>query len=177
MSPELLQYCIDQLRYKPRALNITQLLDTSSRNYFIKAWAQARFENQQHSILTKPPDHQGYGRGTLWEYELKWTEHNTSTWLLRIERNLLIRPAPRELILLASVSELPIPFEEPDGSPIPRHVFRAAKSRMLGGENKRMAGVIAPSLRAAVANVQYTCQTTGTYISAVNFPNVVTVEK
>lgn len=176
MSQELLQYCIIQLQSRPKALNVAQVLDTPSHNYFNRAWSQARFEEQQRSILTLSPDSQDYGRGILWPYELKWSQQPAGGYLLRIERNLLIQPAPRELILLASVSELPIPFENPDGSPIPRHVFRAAKSRMLGGESKRAAGAVAPSLRASVANVQYTCQTTGTYISAVDFPAVVDIE-
>lgn len=176
MSTELLAYCLDKLRDRPRALNITQPIDRSAQNYLIKAWSKTRFKTQQLSILQLPPDHPDYGRGYLWPYEFIWTTYSPDNFLLRIEYNLHPPVAPRELILLASVSEIRIPFTDANGAPIARHVFRAAKSRMLSKEKKRTSGAITPSLRPAVANVQYLYQVEGTYIAAVDFQNMVNIE-
>ncbi len=178
MSTELLNYCVKQLRSRPQALNISQPLDKSTCTTFVRAWARTRFEHQQLSILKLSPDHPDYGRGYLWPYELQWTEQPGSNWLLRIQKNLRNPAAPRELILLASVSETNIPFLDVLGASLPRHVFRAAKSRMLGGEIKRNngPGVIAPGLRPAVASVQYSCQKGIAYISAIILSNVVSIE-
>lgn len=176
MSAELLDYCLGQLRSSPRALNINQPLTTPARNQFIKVWSATRFEEQQQSILKLGPDHPEYGRSFLWPYELMWTEQATGVWMLRIQYNLRTSASPRELILLASVSELPIPFTDGSDTSYSNHLFRAAKSRMLGGEGRRAAKAIAPSLRPAVISVQYLCQPDGVFVSAVNFENVVSIE-
>lgn len=169
MSTDLLNYCLEQLASRPRALNIRTPLDHTARNSFIRFWSKARFEVQQQSILTLLPYDPAFGRGYLWPYELRWSEAPEG-FLLRIEFNLNVEPSPRELILFASVSESTIPF------PAARHVFNATKHRMLGKENKRAAGAIAPALRPAVAAVQYSCQAGVAAIAAVHFPDMIDIE-
>lgn len=182
MSTELLHYCLTKLRQQPKALNIMQPLTSSARRTFANSWSRARFEEQQQSILRLPPDHPDYGRSYLWPYELHW-EYGSSafggeseTQTLRIECNPSIIAPPRELILLASVSTVPIPFTDAKGNPHFQHVFRAAKSRMLGGETKRQGSAVFPALKAGVANVQYVCQSEGAYLTAINLDDVVSVE-
>ena len=172
MSTELLNYCLEQLVSRPRALNISVPLSTSARNSFIRFWSKARFEVQQQSILTLLPDDPLYGRGYLWPYELIWHEDpkDGSSFLLRIQYNLLTQASPRELILLASVSESPVPF------PASKALFTTARARMLGKDGKRMSGAVAPSLRPGVAAVQYACQGGAATVAAVHFPDVVDIE-
>lgn len=176
MSTELLNYCLEQLHSRPRALNISQPLDLAARNSFARFWAKARFEAQQQSILLSPPDHPYYGRGYLWPYELRWRERDDDTSLLRIEFNLNAVATPRELILLAAVSESFVPFNDAAGLALSITAFKGAKTRMLGREGKRTSGAVAPRLRPLVANVQYTCQGGAAYLTAVNPPDVVDIE-
>lgn len=169
MSTELLNYCLDQLLAHPRALNIRVPLDLAARNSFTRFWSKARFEVQQQSILTLLPDDPAFGRGYLWPYELHWHESEVG-YLLRVEYNLNTQASPRELILLASVSEFAVPF------PHPRSIFSAAKFRMLGKEGKRGAGAIAPVLRPGVAAVQYSYQGDTPTVTAVHYPDLVDIE-
>ena len=180
MSTELLNYCLEQLLARPRALNISVPLSTSARNSFTRFWSKARFEVQQQSILTLLPDDPLYGRGYLWPYELIWHEdesslerlstNGNSSFLLRIQYNLLTQASPRELILLASVSESAVPF------PASKALFTAARTRMLGKDGKRMSGAVHLALRSGVAAVQYSYQGGTGIVSAVHFPDVVDVE-
>ena len=171
MSTELLHYCLDQLLAHPRVLRVRVPLDNTARKAFSRAWAHARFETQQQSILLLSPDDPLFGRGYLWPYALQWTEADIPPGnLLRIEYNLNLVPAPRELILLASVIESPISVS------FSRTTFNATKNRMLGRETKRVASAVAPSLRPGVAAVQYACQGGPATIAAVQFPDVVDIE-
>ena len=170
MSTELLNYCLEQLFTRPRALNISVPLSSAARNSFTRFWSKARFEVQQESILTLLPDDPLYGRGYLWPYELIWREIEDASFLLRIQYNMLTQASLRELILLASVSESPVPF------PANMGLFTTARARMLGKDNKRMSGAVHLALRPGVAAVQYACQGgTGT-VAAVHFPDVVGIE-
>ena len=166
---ELLSYCLEQLTARPRALNISMPLHSSARISFTRFWSKARFEVQQQSILTLYPDDPLYGRGYLWYYELVWRTAPEGS-LLRIQYNIETQASSRELILLASVSEHPIPFPER------RTAFVAAKRRMLGLESTRMSGAVAVALRSGVANVQYSCQGGKATIAAARFPDIVDIE-
>jgi hypothetical protein len=158
-----------------------------AQNSFVRFWSKARFNVQQQSILTLLPDDPLYGRGYLYHYELVWHEQGDLedaayraegiTYHLRIEFNLNTPAAPRELILLASVSESPIPFLSPSGTSLPKHLFNATKSRMLGREQRRSAGAVLPALRPGVAAVQYLCQGGAATVGAVSFPDWVDTEK
>jgi hypothetical protein len=172
MSTELLNYCLEQLLAHPRALNISVPLSSAARNSFTRFWSKARFEVQQQSILTLLPDDPLYGRGYLWPYELIWHEDpkDASSFLLRIQYNLLAPASPRELILLASVSESAVPFLAS------KALFTAARTRMLGKDSKRMSGAVHLALRSGVAAVQYSYQGGTGIVSAVHFPDVVDIE-
>jgi hypothetical protein len=179
MSTDLLNYCLEQLAARPRALNIRVPMAQSAQNSFTRFWSKARFEVQQQSILTLLPDDPLYGKGYLYHYELVWHESQDpdAGLHLRIEFNLNTPAAPRELILLASVSESPIPFVSASGASLPKSLFNATKSRMLGRENKRAAGAVLPALRPGVATVQYLCQGGTTAVGSVSFPDMVDTEK
>ena len=177
MSTDLLNYCLEQLVSQPRALNIRVPLSGSVRNGFTRFWSKARFDVQQQSILTLLPDNPLYGKGYLWPYKLAWQEQRDLTYLLRIEFNLNVPTTPRELILLASVSESPIPFINAAGKSIPKMLFSVTKTRLLGREGRRGAGAVAPALRPGIAAVQYLCQSGPATIGSVAFSTMVDIEK
>lgn len=179
MSTDLLNYCLEQLATRPRALNIRVPMSQPAQNSFTRFWSKARFEVQQQSILMLLPDDPLYGRGYLYHYELVWHESQDpdAGLHLRIEFNLNTPAAPRELILLASVSESPIPFMGASGTSLPKHLFNATKSRMLGREQLRSTGAVLPTLRPGVAAVQYLCQGDVATVGAVSFPDWVDTEK
>ena len=179
MSTDLLNYCLEQLATRPRALNIRVPMNQSAQNSFVRFWSKARFDVQQQSIVTLLPDDPLYGRGYLYHYELVWHESDdpAADLQLRIEFNLNTPASPRELILLASVSESPIPFVSPSGTPLPKHLFNATKSRMLGREQQRSAGAVFLALRSGIAAVQYLCQGGTATVGAVSFPDWVDTEK
>lgn len=177
MSTDLLNYCLEQLVARPRALNIRVPMSQSAQNSFTRFWSKARFEVQQQSILTLLPDDPLYGKGYLYHYELVWHHASDLSLRLRIEFNLNTPAAPRELILLASVSESSIPFVSASGTSLPKHLFNATKSRMLGREQRRSAGAVLLALRPGVAAVQYLCQGGKAAVGSVSFPDMVDTEK
>ena len=168
MSSELLHHCIERLQERPRVLTIHQPLDLRAQTSITRLWSKTRFTQQQQSIIQLHPDHPDYGRGSLWPYDLEWTEGLDAKLKLRIIHNPNHSPSPREAILLASVSEQPVPF------PTSRSVFNATKSRMLGRNRKSSA--VLPALRPAVANVQFSTEAGKSWATAWNMQEVVTAE-
>lgn len=167
MSTELINYCITKLQKSSRALTIHQPLDSRTRTVIKRYWSKAKFEAQQESIIRLDSSDPLYGRGFLWPYKLEWSETLDSLWNLRII-HAADQPSPRELILLASVSE------EAHHWPFSRTIFRTTKTRMLGKERNRRAGSVLPALRPAVANVLLTTNQTSSFIKTWDMTSEVT---
>ena len=149
MIAEMVNYCIAQLRHRPKRLVVHKLLNYSQYNTFNRLWAKYTFETQQQAIVRLHPDHPDYGRGYLWNYVLIWSNPQEDKWSLRIEYSDIPEPSARALILWASTTPEHIPF------PFSKEIFTATKARMLDKERGRPKGAILPSLRPAVATVQF----------------------
>lgn len=112
-----------------------------------KLWAAARFTAMQESIAYRSPDDPHWATGYLTFYDLRDEEG----WprFVRTQQPALL---PRELILLASVSEEHVPFQNPLGEPHTLGEFQIWKQRLLGRAHGRRG--ILDVLRPGVESVR-----------------------
>jgi hypothetical protein len=172
MSSDLLNYCLEQLLKRPRRLVIHQPLDSSTKISFTRGFAKARFEDQQLSIVRVHPDHPDYGKGTLLNYNLEWSEdhEDPAMWRLEITYSLDLSLSPREAILWASTNTHPIEV------PFTKTIFNRTKDRMMGRESGRRGGRVLPALRPAIAGTFWETRGGHNYIKAWNMAEDVTTE-
>ena len=172
MSTDLLNYCLGKLTERPRRLVVHQPLDNSSKIGLTRAFAKARFEDQQLSILQLHPDHPDYGHGILLHYNLHWSEdpEDPDMWRLEITHSSDLSLSPREAILWASTSTQPVEV------PFTKVVFNRTKDRMIGRDRDRKGGSVLPALRPAIANTLWETRGTHNYIKAWNMVEDVTAE-
>lgn len=163
MIADLFYYCEDALRRNPLVITINQPLTRGQFINFSNRFANAKFTEQQHSIITSDPEH--FGKGRLWHYELVYEDLRNG---FRIERHATPSPSARELILLASVTDEDVPF------PYSLPVFNTTHGRLMG-RDKRAKKLVAASLRPAIAAVHLVCQGSASYLRARPFEDVVTV--
>jgi hypothetical protein len=151
MRSDLLNAVLAHLAAGPAEATIEAALQPHDVAWLTRAWARARFAAQQNSILHGHPDDPDYGRGNLWYYALRLTTVPDGQQLsfVRVAEH---DPSVRELILLASVNEVPIRYEDLLGNELCSREFYIVRQRMLG-EAKGRQGIALP-LRPAVRLVQ-----------------------
>ena len=153
MRSDILKLCVSHLAAQPPQVDILTPLTQQDVGWFTRNWPRHRFLAQQDSILYDHPDDPLYGRGLLWHYELQPQDTADGTHL-SIVRTPRPEPTIRGLILLASVSERPVPFLDRHDKPYPSRDFYIVRQRLLG-EARNRRGVALP-LRPAIRTVQLT---------------------
>lgn len=171
MTSELLHHILDRLHPRPQRLIVHQTLDTRAKVSFTRAWAKARFEAQQESILRLHPDHPDFGRGHLLNYNLLWTQdpERPTMWHLEVLHTFNPELSPREALLFASATgtSLEVPFTYA--------IFLRTRNRMLGHERK--GGTVVPALRPAVASVLFLTENGRNSIKAWDIGAGITTEE